>query len=177
MDFQALWQRVVRAVRMEHGVYSEIGSDSAATVQAIVVAGAASLISGLSALWPGGERFRFFGWIVGAAVAATLGLAIGTGILWLISRLFGATGTFESLFRGLGFATAPNALGIIPFIGGIAGLIWSIVLAIRAVKETQSVTDGKAVAIVLIPAAIAFVIGILLVILAGIALLGFAAAD
>lgn len=177
MDVQALWQRVMRAVRMEPGVYSEIGQDQSATIQAIIVAGAASLIAGLSALFPGGERFRFVGWIVGAVAAATLGLAIGAGILWLVSRLFGATGSYISLFRGLGFATAPNALGIIPIIGTIAGFVWSIILAIRAVKETQSVSDGAAVAIVLIPAAIGLVIGFILVIIAGIALLGFAVAD
>jgi hypothetical protein len=174
VDFQAIWQRVQRAVKREDGVYAEIGADSAATVQAIVVVGIASLISGLSAIFTS-ARFSFVGWIVGAAIAATVGLAIGAGILWLISRLFGATGSFESLFRSLGFAAAPSALGIIPFIGGLVGFIWSLILAIRAVKETQSVSDGAAVAIVLIPAAIAIVIGFLLVLIAGLAFLGFAA--
>jgi hypothetical protein len=45
VDFQAIWQRVQRAVKREDGVYAEIGADSAATVQAIVVVGIASLIS------------------------------------------------------------------------------------------------------------------------------------
>lgn len=174
MDLQAIWQRVQRAVKREEGVYAEIGADSAATVQAIVVVGIASLISGLSAIFTS-ARFSFFGWIIGAALAATVGLAVGAGILWLVSRLFGASGSFESLFRSLGFAAAPSALGIIPFIGGLVGGIWSLILAIRAVKETQSVSDGAAVAIVLIPAAVVFVIGLVVALIAGLAFLGMAA--
>lgn len=172
MDLQAVWQRVMRAVRMEQGVFAEIGSDSAATGQAIVVTGGAALVSGLAAIWPGGQDFNVFGWIIGAAVTATVGLAIGVGILFLVSRLFGATGSYESLFRAGGFAFAPTALGIVPFIGGIAGAIWSLILAIRAVKETQGVSDGAAVAIVLIPAAIGFVIALILALIVGFALLG-----
>jgi hypothetical protein len=174
VNFQAIWQRIQRAVKLEPGVYAEIGGDGAATGQAIAVVGVASLISGLSALFTS-ARFSFLGWIIGAALAATVGLAIGAGILWLVSRLFGATGSFESLFRSLGFAAAPSALGIIPFLGGLVGGIWSLILAIRAVKETQSVSDGAAIAIVLIPAAIVFVIGLVVALIAGLAFLGFAA--
>ena len=68
----------------------------------------------------------------------------------------------------------PTALGIIPVVGGLVGGIWSIICAIRAVKETQSVSQGAAVAIVLIPVAILFVIGLVLAFAIGLALLGIA---
>ncbi|MGQ0848944.1 MAG: YIP1 family protein [Actinomycetota bacterium] len=162
--------RVKRALKLEAGVYQEIGNDQKATQQAIVVTIAASLIGGLgSLLGPG--TFRFGGWLFGG-IFSVLGLAIGTGVLWLVSRLFQGTGEYINLFRSLGYATAPQALGIIPIIGGIVGAVWSIVLAIRAVKETQNVTDGASAATVLIPVVIGLVIGLILAAVIGFALFG-----
>jgi hypothetical protein len=163
-------ERVRRAVTLSPGVYQEIGNDPQGTTQAIIVAAAAALIGGLGALFGG----RFGGWIL-SAIYAVVGLAIGTAILFLLSRMFKGQGTYVQLFRGLGFATAPQALGVIPVIGGIVGGIWSLILAIRAVKETQLVTDGAAVAIVLIPALILGLLAFLLVVVLSIAL--FSAAN
>lgn len=165
----AIVERVKRAVTLSPGVYQEIGNDPQATSQAIIVAAAAALIGGLGALFGG----RFGGWIL-SPIYAVVGLAIGTAILFLLSRMFKAQGTYIQLFRGLGFATAPQALNLIPVIGGIVGGIWSLILAIRAVKETQQVTDGAAVAIVLIPALIIGFLLFLLLVVLSIALVGVA---
>ena len=165
-------ERVKRAVTLSPGVYQEIGNDPGGTTQAVIVTVAASLIGSLGTLFGG----RFFGWIM-AGVFAVVGLAIGAGILFLLSRVFKGQGTYIQLFRGLGFATAPQALGLIPILGGIVGGIWSLILAIRAVKETQQVTDGAAIAIVLIPAAIIGLIVFVLVVLLSIAIVGAASAN
>jgi hypothetical protein len=61
-------------------------------------------------------------------------------------------------------------------IGAFVGFIWMVILSIRAVKETQQVSDGAALAIVLIPAAIIVVLVVIVVVVIGIGLLGFAAA-
>jgi hypothetical protein len=165
-------ERVKRAVTLSPGVYQEIGNDPQGTTQAIIVTVAASLIGALGTLFGG----RFVSWIM-AGVFAVVGLAIGSAILFLLSRVFKGQGTYIQLFRGLGFATAPQALGLIPILGGIVGGIWSLILAIRAVKETQQVTDGAAVAIVLIPAAIIGVIVFVLVVLLSIVIIGAASAN
>lgn len=175
MDFNVIWPRIQRAVKLEEGVYEEIGNDDSATVQAMVVVGIAALISGLGTLI-GPGRFSIGGWIFGAILSATIGLAIGAGILFVISRLFKAQGGYIQLFRSLGYAYAPTALGIIPVVGGLVGGIWSVILAIRAVKETQSVSQGAAIAIVLIPVAILVILAFL-AFAAVLAMLGFAAAN
>lgn len=177
MDLAAVWQRVLRAIRREPGVFSEIGSEEKATGEAIVVAIAASLLGGLGAVWPGGARFGIGSWLSGGIVGGLIGLAVGTGIYFLIGRLFKSQGTYIGLFRAAGFAWAPQALGIIPVLGTIVGGVWSILLFIRAVRETQSVSDGTATAVVLIPIGIGFLIGILFFFAAIAALFGFAAAN
>lgn len=166
--------RLRRVLKLEAGVFQEIGADPAATVQAIIVVVLASLIGGLGVLIGPGD-FGFGSWLL-SGLFSVVGLAVGAGILYLLSRMFKAQGDYMSLFRSLGYASAPQALSIIPIIGGIVGVIWSIILAIRAVKETQNVGDGTAVAIVLIPAAIVFVIVLILVLAVGMAILGLGAA-
>jgi hypothetical protein len=169
---QAIIDRVKRAVTLQQGVFSEIGADPEATRQAILVALASSLIGGIFALF-GGD---ITGWLL-TGVLSVVGLFIGAGILFLISRLFKGQGEYINLFRGLGFASAPQVLGIIPVIGALVGGIWSIVLAIRAVKETQQVTDGAAIAIVLIPVAVLVVLGVIFGSILALSMLGGAAAN
>ncbi len=169
----SLMDRVLRAVKLDPAIYREVAKDDSKTTEAMLVVFLANLVGGLGAIF-GPARFRFVGWIVGAVVAATIGLAIGAGILWLIGKLFGGKAEFMEMFRPLGYATAPTALGIIPVLGTFVGSIWSIVCAVIAVRESEEISTGAAVAIVLIPVAIVFVLAIL----AGAALLatlGFAA--
>jgi len=168
VDFNVILDRVQRAVTLKEGVYAEIGSDQAATGQAIVVAAVAGLISSVTGA--GG----FFGRIIGG-IGGVIGLAIFSGVIFLIGRLFKGQGQYVELFRGLGYASAPSALGLIPFLGWIGG-IWSVVLAIRAVKEINKVSDGAAAVTVLIPVVVIGFLVFILVVLAGIAMLGFAAA-
>jgi hypothetical protein len=164
-------ERVKRAVTLSPGVYQEIGNDPQGTTQAIIVAAAAALIGGLGDLFGG----RFGAWIF-AAVMGPVVVAVFSAIVFVVSRMFNAQGTYVQLFRTLGFAYAPQALNLIPVIGAFVGFIWMVILSIRAVKETQQVSDGAAVAIVLIPAAIIVVLVVIVVVVIGIGLLGFAAA-
>jgi hypothetical protein len=163
----AIIDRIKRAVTLKAGVYEEIGNDPQATGQAIIVTVAAALIGGLGDL----IRGRFGGWIL-SGIYAIVGLAIGAGILFLISRLFKGQGAYISLFRGLGYAYAPQALAVIPVVGAFVGGIWSLILAIRTVKETQRVSDGAAVAVVLIPAIVIGFIIFIFVVLLSVAMFG-----
>jgi len=83
--------------------------------------------------------------------------------LWLIGKLFSGKAEFMQMFRPLGYAYAPSALSIVPFIGGLVGGIWSLVCAVIAVRESEEVTTGSAVAIVLIPSAVLLIIAVVFV--------------
>lgn len=149
-----LKDRVVAAVTLKPEVYRELGADESATGQAAIVVAAAALLSGLGALFIG--DFRIGAWIGGAVIALVV-FAVWVLIIWLIGKLFGGTADYMSLFRGLGFAYAPIGLGIIPIIGGLVGGIWAIVASIVGAREIHRLSQGSAVATVLIP------IGVLLI--------------
>ncbi|MBW3577493.1 MAG: YIP1 family protein [Actinobacteria bacterium] len=115
--------------------------------------------------------------VVAGPVFGIIGLAIGTAILHGVSLLLGGEGSFRGLFTGLGFAYVPSAFGVfgqlLPLVLGMAGAllgvivnlgisIWAIALAVIAVRENNRFSTGRAIAVVLIPAAVAIVLFIVL---------------
>lgn len=161
--------RLVAAVTLKPEVYRQLGADQSATGQAVTVVVVAALVSGLSTIFTG--EFGFIGWIVSAILTAVL-FGVFVAILWGIGKLFAGVADYMSLFRGLGFAYAPTALGIIPVIGGLVGGIWAIVASIVAVREIHRVSQGAAVATVLIPVGVLLILFVLLAFVTGMVLLG-----
>jgi hypothetical protein len=141
---ESIVQRLGRVLRLEQGVFGEIGSDDRATGEAFLVTAAAGAISNLTT--EGNIIANFIG---GAAILA-LGLVIWTGIVYLLAKLASGTGTYQELLRGIGYASAPYALGIVPVLG-LVGTVYSVVLQVRALKEISGISGGAAAAIVLVP--------------------------
>ncbi|TMC18887.1 MAG: hypothetical protein E6J34_16070 [Chloroflexi bacterium] len=89
---------------------------------------------------------------------------IGEGIIYLIAKAFGGTGTFlqqsysHLLFKiPLGIIT--SALGLIPLLGGLVWFgiyVYEIVLHIFSIMAAHRLSGGKATAVVLLPFLIAF---------------------
>lgn len=101
-----------------------------------------------------------------AFVAVPVQFFIGSGIYWLIARAFGGTGTFKDQTYAYSLWYVPVEivallLGLIPFVGGLisAGLgIYGIVLAVYSIMASHHLSGGKATAVILLPAAIVFVL-------------------
>lgn len=122
--------------------------------------------------------------LVGAAIFGPIfgliGLAIGTGILQVMSLMLGGKGAYKGLFVGLAFATVPSIVQIpvqvLALVAGpvgqvLAGIvnfgvtIWIIGLAVIAVRENNNFTTGRAVAAVLVPVGVLFVVVFVLALL------------
>lgn len=107
--------------------------------------------------------------IVLAPIFLTIGLLIWTGILHLLVMLIVKpldTG-FETTFRAGAYASMPQLVGWVPLIGWLIAGVWTVVLAVLGIREAHSTSTGKAAAVVLIPAAVLALIGIVLVIIIG----------
>ena len=100
---------------------------------------------------------------------------VWTGLIFAVSKLFKGSADYINLARGMGFAGAPLALGIIPSIGGLLGFAYTLLIQIRLVREVSNIEDGPAIATVLIPFALVFIPAILVAVAVGIALLGVGA--
>ena len=132
-----------------------------------------TILSGLLSLAGLGQQRGFGGFIISlilAPILAAIGLFIGAGILHLLVMLIVGSGNsgYEATFRVGAYAAVTSLVSWIPVIGWIASL-YGIYLAIVGIREVHATTTGKAALVVLIPAAVLFVL-VLILIAAGLAL-------
>lgn len=162
----SFWDRLLRVLRLEPGVFEEIAADERATLQAVGVLALASAVSSLLGLLLLNPLALL------AVPSALVGNAIAAGIVFLVMRAFAAKPPdYLPLFRVLGFAFAPNALGLIPCLGTFAGFVYAVVLSVVAIRELGRLSTGEAVIVYVLSVVIPFfVIGFLILALVGMSL-------
>lgn len=132
-----MFERILGVFKLDVPTFEAIEADRNATGQAATVVGIVAFIGALGA--SGGAAFvgtsvlgaflttfagTFVGWIVWSAIT----YAVGT-------RVFGGTADLGEMLRVIGFAYAPQLLGIIPCLGAVVGGIWSLIAGFIAVRQ------------------------------------------
>jgi hypothetical protein len=93
--------------------------------------------------------------IVLGPIFLTLGLFLSAGIVHLLLLLLGgARRDFEATFRVACYAEAPALFALVPFCGGIVGVVYRLVLYIIGLAEAHQIGKGTAAAAVLLPIAL-----------------------
>jgi hypothetical protein len=103
---------------------------------------------------------------IGSIITVPLIFFIWTGILFLIAKMFGGSGTFlqQSYARSLYYVPLmgiSTIVGLVPVLGGLVAfglLVYGTILNIFSVSASQRITTGKATAVVLLPAAIGLIL-------------------
>ncbi len=156
MDFTLLWNRILRAAKLETALYEEVEADPTALGQASLVVILASLAAGIGTLSRGG-----FGGLFILTVAALISWYLWALLTYLIgTKLLPEPQTradIGEMLRTIGFASAPGlirVLGIIPGLMTIVSVIasiWMLVAMIVAVRQALDYTSTwRAVAVCLI---------------------------
>lgn len=143
-------------MRLDLPTIEAIERDDGATVQAVVLVALVGLANGIG-VWQTeeigalgfvtGPAGNVIGWLVFAGVA----YAVGTGVLPGEGTEVEASA--GGVVRTVGFAQAPNVLGVAVVIGTLgqvlsfAGLVWTLVCGIAALRVALRVTVGRAIAI------------------------------
>jgi hypothetical protein len=151
---------MIRAARLDAGVYEELEADRSATSQAATAVGIVAVCNGVGAALaaqfiarpegvPGPNPILA---LVGGVVGALLGWLIWSYVTYFVgTKFFGGTATPGELLRTIGFAQSPgvlNLLSFIPVVGGIIALvtgIWALVAGIVAVRQALDFDTGKAI--------------------------------
>jgi hypothetical protein len=141
-----LVERVIGVFRLDVNVFEEIEHDPNATVQAAIVVAIVAFLSAIgnaigAAFGNGSVIGNFFGAIFWAFVGWVLWSAV---TYWVGTSIFRGTATLDEMLRVIGFAQAPQMLGIIPCIGPILGLIWSVIAGFIAVRQGLDLDDTNA---------------------------------
>jgi hypothetical protein len=93
--------------------------------------------------------------LVLAPIFVLVGLFVWGAILHLFLMLYGATRTsdtgFEGTLRAVSWSTTSQLGQVVPFVGGLVALVWSVVLQTIALAQFHRTTQGKALAAVLTP--------------------------
>src|SRR5215213_388237 len=149
-----LFERMMRAARLDSNLFEEVEADLNATSQAATVVGIVALCSGLGSAislamagqtgtavlaFIGGIVMSFVGWIAWSYIT-----------YWIGTSMFKGQATPGELLRTIGFAQTPGVLSIlsfIPILGGIVGLVvfvWMIVAGVIALRQALDISTGQA---------------------------------
>ncbi|MGC9469814.1 MAG: YIP1 family protein [Anaerolineae bacterium] len=164
--------RIIRVFKLDRQVFAEIEHDESATSQAAIVVAIVAALSTVGALFSlllnlvGGD-FEGFGAtllrLIVTFVMAFVNWIIWSGVTYLVgTKLFKGEATINEMLRVIGFAYAPQMLGIIPCIGGIVGAIWSLVASYFAIKEGLDLDDSGTIVTILVGWLVIFVIQMIL---------------
>jgi hypothetical protein len=136
-------QQAVRILQLDAPTIKDVARDEEALLPAL-------LFFAVSGLANGAGQFSFRGMIFGPIVATLLSFVL-VGLLSVLSRLFGGSAEFLSLYRPLGVAAPIFWVQAVPLLGpflAFLALVYFAVVATRVVEETGGMPRGRAVAIV-----------------------------
>lgn len=150
-----LFERMMRAARLDSSLFEEVEADLSATSQAATVVGIVALCSGLGSaisLAMAGQTGTAVLAFIGGIVMAFVGWIAWSYITyWIGTSMFKGQATPGELLRTIGFAQTPGVLSIlsfIPILGGLVGLVvfvWMIVAGVIALRQALDITTGQAV--------------------------------
>lgn len=187
MDFSQIFNRMIRASRLDVAFYNEVEGNPSLNQEALIVVIITALASGIGSLLSGfiSPDLSIGAALIGMIVGIIMGV-IGYYIwayltYWIGTSLFSGTADVGELLRTLGYATAPRALGIVSFIPcvgpliALVGAIWSLVAGVIAVREALDFDTGKAVLTVVIGWLVVFIITALIGTVIGVGAVGIGA--
>ena len=155
----SFFNRVKRVFNFETDVYPEVAADGQAALEAIVVIAVSSLLFGSI------TSMALFFIVIPLSLVQT---AVSAGLVSIAAKLFNPESPgFAPWFRALGFAEAPLALGLIPFVGSFVGLLYWIATGIAAIHRVARLPVGLAILTWVVAWLIPFVFLMFLVFLFG----------
>ena len=118
-----------------------------------------------------GFGIGFFATLILAPIFVAIFLFIWSGILHLclvvVSALGESESGFEGTFRAVGYSSVAQLGQVVPVVGGLIALVWSIFLLVVGLSDLHRTTQGKALAAVLIPVALCCVCGVVAIVVFG----------
>ena len=163
--------RMIRALKLDSSLYEEVEKDQGATGQAALVVIIVSVIGGLGALLTGGVMATIVGIVV-----ALIGWVIWSLVTYFVGTLiFGGKSNLGECLRALGFAYTPHVFGIIPFIGWLIALVWTILAYVIATRQAMDFSTGKAIGTVILSFVVLVILLAILMVLGLGGLLGMGA--
>ena len=156
---------IIGVFKLDADTFERIEHDQSATSQAALVVLAVALLGAvgglIGALLGDGNIIMAF---IGPIINAFIGWILWSAVTYFVgTSFFGGQADMGEMLRVVGFANAPGILGIIPCIGWLVGLLWTLAAMVVAIRQGLDVDTTKA----LIIGAIGFVVVLILNLIIG----------
>jgi hypothetical protein len=153
---ERLWERMIRAAKLDVSLYEEVEADKDALKQATVVVVMSSLAAGVGASGHGGIGALIFG-----SISALAGWYVWSFLTYWIGTRFlpepQTNADYGELLRSIGFSSSPGVIRVLGVVPGLTGLvffvvsIWMLVAMVVAVRQALDYTGTpRAVAVCVI---------------------------
>ena len=169
-----LGDRMIRAAKLDRGLYEEVEADTGATRQAMLVVVLSSVAAGIGSTGNAGLRG-----LLAVALSALVVWFIWAFITYVIGTKLLPEPQTEAdvgqLLRTIGFASSPGLLRILGIVPGMTGIVfiacalWMLVAMVIAVRQALDYHGtGRAIAVCLIGWVVQVVIIVLVMMFLGI---------
>lgn len=140
-----MFNRILGVLKLDSNTFEEIEHDPNATSQAVIIVAIIAVISalgsGFGASIGGGS---FFGNFLSSLIWVFIGWLLWSVVTYFVgTTFFQGQATVGEMLRVIGFAYAPQFLSIIPCVGWIIGLIWSLAAGFVAVRQGLDLDNMK----------------------------------
>lgn len=153
---ERLWERMIRAAKLDVSLYEEVEADKDALKQATVVVVMSSLAAGVGASSYGG-----IGGLIVGSISALAGWYVWSFLTYWIGTRFlpepQTNADYGELLRSIGFSSSPGVIRVLAVVPGWTGLvffvvsIWMLVAMVVAVRQALDYTGTpRAVAVCVI---------------------------
>lgn len=137
-------KNVISALLLDTTFYTEVSEDRSLMGQAAFVVAVANLLAGIGAAFAT-ESSVLAGALLGL-VTGIAGWLVWSGVSYLIGvRVFGGDSDYREMLRVIGFAYAPLAIGVIPWLGFV-GAAWALFAAVIAIRASMEFSTKRAIA-------------------------------
>ena len=103
-------------------------------------------------------NFLFLGILVLTPFFVMINMFVTGGVLHTCLRIArGGKNGFGGTFRVIAYAQTTQILGVIPFVGGLAGWVWRLIVLIIGLREIHETSFVRVVIALLLPIALIFV--------------------
>jgi len=137
-------RNVVSAVLLDAEFYNEVAHEPALISQAATVVVVANLLGGVGAAFATESNV-----VAGAAIGIATGLVgwlVWSGVAYVVGvRVLGGDADYPEMLRVIGFAYAPLAIGVIPWLGFV-GAGWALFASVVAIRESMEFSTKRSIA-------------------------------
>jgi hypothetical protein len=141
-----MFARIIGVFKLSAATFEDIEHDTSLTLPAALIVVLVSLVSGLgNGLFNGFIHKTFFGGFLGSMISVLLGWLLWSAVTWFVgTRFFKGDADLGQMLRVIGFAYLPMLLSIIPCLGGLIGIVWTIAAGFIAIRQGLDIDDMKA---------------------------------